>query len=54
MAMPTPWIAPGNSFNGEPQTLYRTMFLKCFNAVLRTGRRVPALVAQPGRNNKLV
>jgi len=39
-----------NTFNGQPTTLEDTVFLNCFNSVLRTGRAVPATSGKKWRN----
>gem|GEM_PF-2283434 len=52
--MPAPWIASGNSFNGKPQAFYGAILLQRFNSILRAGRRISALIAQPGRNDQLI
>lgn len=52
--MSAPGIAARNAFGGEPQTFDGTIFFQCVDAVLRTGRRITALAAQPRGDGQLV
>lgn len=39
IASPSPWMTTKDAPNGKPRPLDSTMFAKCFQSILRTGRR---------------
>lgn len=49
VAVTAPWMAPANSFQGEPEAFERTIFFKSFNAILGAGRCEPAFRAKERR-----
>ena len=52
--MTAPGVAAADAFDGQPETFKDSMFLKCFNGVMRAGRCKTALGPQPGRDHPLV
>lgn len=54
VAMPAPGIAGQDTFKSQPSAFQRTVFLEGFHRILGTGRGIPALCPEKGRQELLV
>ena len=43
-----PWVAAGNSFQGQPAAFEQPVFLQRLGRIMRTGRGIPAFRTQQG------